>query len=92
MVEYRGYEITQGSIVGGQNISKDGEFVDRVLGGVAEARFAIDQIYEEDGVTPVTRGNLTATPGNFDPEVPDDYECDRCGAVGEHWLEDCQRR
>jgi hypothetical protein len=45
---YRGYEITPRSIVGGQNISKDGEFVDFVNGGVAEAKYAVDQIIEGD--------------------------------------------
>lgn len=47
MTLYRGYEIEPRSIVGGQNISKDGEFVDWVLGGIPEARAAIDNLIEE---------------------------------------------
>lgn len=46
--EYRGCEITDRSIVGGKNISKDGEFVDWVLGGYAEARVLVDTIEDDE--------------------------------------------
>lgn len=47
MTTYRGYEITPRSIVGGVNISKDGEFVDWVLGGHAEARALVDALEQD---------------------------------------------
>ncbi len=46
---YRGYELSQASIVGGGvNIAKDGEFVDKIIGDMALARHTVDQIIEED--------------------------------------------
>lgn len=47
---YRGYEISKDSIVGGLLISKDGEFVDRVLGDIHLARSTVDDIIFESGV------------------------------------------
>jgi hypothetical protein len=43
---YRGYELTPGSAVGGVNISKDGEYVDHVVGDYDDARAAVDRIVE----------------------------------------------
>jgi hypothetical protein len=47
-VQYRGYELDRRSIMGGVNISRDGEYVDHVLGGMAEARAAVDQMVDDD--------------------------------------------
>jgi hypothetical protein len=44
---YLGYEITRRSIVGGKNISKDGEFVDFVYGDAEDARNLVDALLEE---------------------------------------------
>jgi hypothetical protein len=46
----------------------------------AAIRRAENVLYEEDGVTPVTRGNLTATPGHFDPDEEEvSITCPICG-------------
>lgn len=43
---YRGYEIDARSVVGGHNVSKDGEFVDWTLGSEADARALVDDLIE----------------------------------------------
>lgn len=49
MIVYRGYEITNRSVAGGKNISKDDKFVDFVIGGYTEARHLVDEIIKEEG-------------------------------------------
>jgi len=44
---YRGYEIDTRSVVGGTNISKDGEFVDWVNCDLSDAKLVVDGMIEQ---------------------------------------------